>query len=42
MTKWLAGLAPDERSIMLARLPVSRVQQLLCLLHEVEKDQAVQ
>ncbi|GAC1376302.1 MAG: magnesium transporter [Hymenobacter sp.] len=41
LVKLLAGLAPDDRTTMLARLPAATVQQLLCLLPEAEKDQAV-
>jgi len=42
LTKLLASMAPDDRTTMLARLPATTVQQLLCLLPEAEKDQAVQ
>ena len=41
LTELLAGLAPDDRTTMLAKLPVTTVQELLCLLPEAEKDQAV-
>ena len=38
LVKLLATMAPDDRTTMLARLPPSTVQQLLCLLPEAEKD----
>ena len=41
LTELLAGMAPDDRTTLLARLPASTVQELLCLLPEIEKDQAV-
>ena len=41
LTELLAHLEPDDRTTMLAKLPASTVQELLCLLPEAEKDQAV-
>lgn len=41
LTDLLAHLQPDDRTSLLARLPASTVQKLLCLLPEAEKDQAV-
>ena len=41
LTELLANLAPDDRTTLLARLPAATVQELLCLLPETEKDQAV-
>ena len=41
LTELLAHLEPDDRTSLLAKLPASTVQELLCLLPEAEKDQAV-